>query len=318
MYKNIVAYRVDENFNMDLPDAEDGLQKCVFTPCGATQRVSEGWIPPRGEENGPLIESVQGEWIIKMCVESKILPGSVVNDAVEEKCAAIEKNEGRKPGKKERREIKDEIILTLLPQAFTKRDHINAWYSKKLSMLFIDAGSIAKCDKLVTMLVEGWNGFGVSLINTKSSPQACMSHWLMTQEAPEGFSIDRETELKAADESKSKIKYSQHALDIEEIHEHIKHGKLPVSLAMTYDDSMSFMLGDNLIIKKITPLEHLFENRTSDDDVFDADMFLMTSEIGKLFPALIEALGGEFQTGVGEAVSEAASKGSGEEEDPPF
>lgn len=46
----------------------------------------------------------------------------------------------------------------------------------------------------------------------------------MTQEPPHMFNADRETELKAADESKAVVRYARHPLDIDEVRQHIEHG----------------------------------------------------------------------------------------------
>ena len=121
MFKNMIVYRIAESWQGDLQQLEDALQKTVFEECGATQERSVGWVPPRGEPHGPLAESVAGQWVMRFMSESKMLPASVLNRKVNEKAEHIEKTEGRKPGKKEKKELKDEAKLDLLPMAFTKQ-----------------------------------------------------------------------------------------------------------------------------------------------------------------------------------------------------
>ena len=123
-----------------------------------------------------------------------------------------------------------------------------------------------------------------------------MAHWLSTKEAPAGFSVDRECELKACDESKAVVKYGRHALDIDEVSQHIAMGKVPTRLALTWADRVSFVLTDGLQLKKITFLESVFEgNRDSEADAFDADVAIATGEIRRLIPDLLETLGGIAQ-----------------------
>jgi DNA recombination-dependent growth factor C len=105
----------------------------------------------------------------------------------------------------------------------------------------MDAGSQAKADVLVTMLVKSFAGLSLILINTHMSPQSAMAVWLMSQEPPASFSVDRECELKAADESKSVVRYVRHALDTQEVKQHVEEGKLPTRLAMTWDGSIGLM-----------------------------------------------------------------------------
>ena len=302
MFKNSIIYRIAEGWEPNLQQLEDALQKTVFAACGATQERSVGWVTPRGEENGPLTESVAGQWIMRFMVESKDLPSSVLNRKVNEKAEHIEKTEGRKTGKKEKKELKDEAKLDLLPMAFTKQGSMWVWIDPQARTLVLDTSTQGRADEIVTLLVEGLPGFAVALLDTQTSPQAAMAHWLMTQEPPAGFSIDRECELKAADESKAVVRYARHALDIDEVRQHIEHGKKPTKLAMTWDDRVSFVLTEGLQIKKIALLDAVMDGQSKDDGGFDTDVSIATGELSRLIPDLIEALGGEGRTGLGDGL----------------
>ena len=122
-----------------------------------------------------------------------------------------------------------------------------------------------------------------------------MSDWLLSQEPPAGFSIDRECELKAADDSKAVVRYAHHALDIEEVQQHITHGKLPTRLALTWQGRVSFTLTGTLQIKKLSFVDGVLQDDATSikDDRFDADAAIATGEVRKLIADLLEALGGE-------------------------
>ncbi|RZJ58988.1 MAG: recombination-associated protein RdgC, partial [Acidovorax sp.] len=120
----------------------------------------------------------------------------------------------------------------------------------------------------------------------------------------------RECELKSASEEKSVVRYARHALDIEEVQAHIDAGKLPTKLAMTWDDRVSFMLTEGFQIKKVSFLDTVFEGTKADDGGFDTDVAIATGELVKLIPDLIEALGGEAESGVASAAQALASEGS--------
>jgi recombination associated protein RdgC len=126
-----------------------------------------------------------------------------------------------------------------------------------------------------------------------------MASWLSSQEPPALFSVDRECELKAGDDSKAVVRYSHHALDIEEVQQHVAAGKLPTRLAMTWQGRVSFVLTEALVLKKIGFVDGVFQDdgSTAKDDRFDADAAIATGEIRKLIPDLLEALGGELVIG---------------------
>jgi recombination associated protein RdgC len=186
--------------------------------------------------------------------------------------------------------------MDLLPMAFTKQGAMWVWLDPQARTLVLDTGSQARADRVVSMLVEGLPGFALALLDTQTSPQAAMAHWLNSQEAPAGFSVDRECELKSCDESKSVVRYGRHPLDIAEVQQHIQHGKLPTRVAMTWDDRVSFVLTAGLQLRKVAMLDAVMEGQSQDDGGFDADVAIATGELSKLIPDLIEALGGEGRT----------------------
>ena len=296
VFKNMIVYRVGPEWSATVAQIEESLDAGRFVECGSTQEKSIGWVEPRGEANGPLVESVGGQLILKLMIETRSLPGSVVTRRTKERVALIEATTGRKPGKKETRDIKDDIRLELLPLAFTKQTSIGIWIDPKARLLVIDAASQARTDDVVTMLVKSLDGLSLALLNTKVSPTAAMSDWLISQEAPAGFSVDRECELKAADESKAVVRYARHPLDNEEVRQHVQSGKLPTRLALTWDSRVSFVLTERLQIKKLAFLDVVFDGAsTGKDDGFDADTAIATGELRKLLPDLLEALGGEAE-----------------------
>ena len=137
-----------------------------------------------------------------------------------------------------------------------------------------------------------------------------MAHWLMTQEPPAGFTADRETELKSPDESKATVRYARHPLDIDQVREHIEHGKMPTKLAMTWDNRVSFVLTEGLQIKNIALLDAVMDGNSKDDGGFDTDVAIATGELSRLIPDLIEALGGEGRTGLGTLPASLAASAS--------
>ena len=296
-----MVYRMVSAWTMTQAQLEEALQPARFLACGASQEKSVGWIEPRGEEHGPLVEVVGGHWLLRQMVEVRSVPGAVVKRKVEEQVKQIETNTGRKPGRKEIRDLREDARMTLLPMAFTKQGSTNVWINPKARLLVLDTGTQARADELMTALVKAIDGLVVQLLDTRTSPAVAMAHWLESQEAPRGFSVDRECELKAPDESKAVVRYTRHALDTEEVRAHIAMGKLPTRLALTWNDRVSFVLTEALQIKKLAFLDVVLEGApvspTADakDSGFDTDAAIATGELSGLIPDLLEALGGEMQ-----------------------
>ncbi|MDM0046591.1 recombination-associated protein RdgC [Variovorax dokdonensis] len=310
LFKNVIVFCIDPSWNQDLAQAEEALGAHRFAPCGASQEKSTGWVPPRGQEHGPLIESIQGQWLLEFMIEAKSIPGSVVRRKVDERAAQIEATTGRRPGRKEQKEMKEQVTQELLPMAFSRYARVMVWVDRTQRRLVINASNLARADEVVSSLIEQLSGLGVSALHTAIEPASAMSGWLHTQEPPADFSIDRECELKATDDSKAAVRYAKHALDIDEVRAHIDAGKRPTRLAMTWDDRVSFELTEGLQLRKLVFLEgtdKAAEGGKPEDD-FDADAAIATGELGQLLPALIEALGGEQQIGGGGLPMEAPAR----------
>ena len=293
----MIIYRIAPHWQMDLLEVEAALAQWPFVECAATQERSWGWAPPRGQAHGLMAESVGGQWLLRFMVETKVLPGSVLARRVQDKAARIEQETGRKPGKRESRDLKEEAKLDLLPMAFTKQSAMWVWIDTEARFLVLDTSSQSRADEVASALIEALPGLALALLDTQTSAAAAMSQWLSTQEAPPGFRIDRECELKSADAEKAVVRYARHPLDIEEIQAHIAAGKLPTKLALSWDDRLSFLLTEGLQIKKLVFLDTASQG-TTDEGGFDADVALATGELCQFIPELIAALGGESERGV--------------------
>ncbi|MBC7992595.1 MAG: recombination-associated protein RdgC [Rhizobacter sp.] len=298
MFKNALLYRIGPWEPPTSAEIEARLDAGRFVECGASQQESIGWVEPRGEKNGVLMEGVGGQLILKLCIERKAVPSQVVKNTLEAQLDKVEADTGRRPKGKKAKELKEDIVHGLLPRAFPKRGTTLVWIDPRAKLVIVGAGSVKASDRIVSMLVELLGGgITLTLLQTELSPATAMAEWLKSREAPAGFTIDRECELKQPDSEKSLVRYARHTLDIEEVGEHIAQGKLPTSLAMTWNSRVSFVLNEAGTVKKIKLLDVALEGAGStgkDDNGFDTDVAIATGELSQLFPQLIDALGGEL------------------------
>ena len=335
MFKNVTIYRIAPGWEATLESMEAALDAVRFVPCSASQDKSVGWSEPRGEEHGPLVESVAGQRILKLTIETKAVPGSVVKEKAQEAADHIEATTGRKPGKKETKELREDALQALLPQAFPRRGSVWVWFDLQRGLLVTDASSQGKNDEVVTALVRVFDGLALTLLQTAMTPQTVMTQWLATTEPendwPEGFNVERECELKSADEEKSAVKFTRHHLLTDEVRKHLTEGKLPTRLALSWEGRIGFTLTESMQLKKLAFLEGVFDDRPNDDESgFDTDVALATGELNKLIPAVIAALGGEIEPGAQLPASTDAPSAKpakpkqeavtavGDDEDPPF
>ncbi|WP_300456241.1 recombination-associated protein RdgC [Accumulibacter sp.] len=292
-FRNLYLYRLPKDWAIGAPDLEECLARLTLPGCQATEARSVGWVAPR--DGGPLLHAVNQKWLLALGVEEKLLPASIVKRFVSDKAKAIEEAEGRRVGRKERREIQDEMTIELLPRAFIRRRTTFAWIDRINGWLVIDSASPAKAEEFVEHLRKSLDALPAKVLKVTQSPSAAMTVWLADGEAPVGFTLDQDLELRSAE--KATVRYVKHALDGDEIRQHVAAGKVVTRLAMTWNDRISFLLDDNLQIKRLAFLDLLKEQADgqseNEDERFDIDFTLMAGEVAQLLDDLLAALGGE-------------------------
>lgn len=297
-FRNLQLYRLPVRWDMRIDQLEDQLARRRFMPCGSQDPESRGWLPPVAD--GPLVHAVGGQWLIALGIEHRLLPSSVVKQEAEERAARIELEQGFKPGRKQMKDLRDEVTREFMPRAFTRRTKVYAWIDPQDGWLAVDVASVSRAEDILEALRQSLDAFPLTLVRTETSPVAAMSDWLAGGDVPGNFTIDMDCELKSVTEDKAAVRYVRHSLDGDEIKTHLQEGKLPTKLALTWNDRVSFLLTDKGEIKRLQFLDVVQEEASagSEDaaELFDAHFALMTGELRQLIPAVIGILGGELAT----------------------
>ena len=293
-FKNLQIYRLPANWPMTADELETVLAPQAFVACSSADAATQGWVPPR--PNGGLVYRSNKQMLLQLCTEKKLLPTSVVNQVSKIRAQELEEQQGFKPGKKQMRELKENVYDELLPRAFAIQGNTKVWIDPVNGWLVVDAAAPGKADEIIKLLLKAIDKLPVAGLAVASSPVAEMTNWLATDEAPANFTIDQDTELRASGESKAAVRFVKHTLEPEDVRRHIAAGKQCTRLAMTWADRISFVLTESLAVKGIKPLDVLKESDAStanDDERFETDFALMTGELNKLMIDLVAALGGE-------------------------
>lgn len=294
-FKNLQLYRLPAPWDMTAARLDELLAPHAFTPGSGLDLQTQGWVPPRPD--GTLVHSVNGQYLIALRTEKKLLPAAVVNQVTKARAAEIEEQQGYKPGRKQLREIKEEVTDTLLPRAFSIQRDTRAWIDPKNGLLAVDAAASAKADELLGLLNKSVDRLPLANLHVQSSPAGAMTAWLVAGEAPGGFTIDQDTELRSTGEGKATVRYVRHSIEADDVRRHIDAGKQCTRLALTWADKISFVLTESLAIKRVTPLDVLKENADAggqnDEERFDGDFALMSGELARMIADVVDALGGE-------------------------
>lgn len=296
-FKNLQIYRLTAPWTLSSEQLEASLAPLTFVPGSSLEMQTQGWVSPRG--NGVLVHVVNRQLLLQLTTEKKLLPSSVINQVTKARALELEEQQGFKPGRKQMKELKEQVAEELLPRAFSIQRSTRVWIDPVNGWMAVDAASPAKADEVFKLLLKSLDTLPFASLRTERSPLSAMTDWLAADEAPAGFTVDQDTELRATGEGKATVRYVRHTLEAEDVRRHIAAGKQCTRLALTWNDRVSFVLTESLAIKRIAPLDVLKENTDAglqnEDERFDTDFALMTGELAKLLADLVQALGGEEQ-----------------------
>lgn len=294
-FKNLTIFRLAKAYAITADKLHTFLSRIQLTACASNEMQSQGWASPR--DNDQLVHSVNGQFLIRLMQEKKLLPSSVINQVTAARALELEEQQGFYPGRKAMKDLKERVTDELLPRAFSVRSAIDVWLDPVNGWMVINTSSATKADDVIKLLLKCVDTLPLESLRVRIAPQTAMTAWLAVNEAPQGFTIDQDTKLTAVTEDKATVRYTHHTLDHDDIQHHIARGKQCKELAVTWNDSISFVLTDNLTIKRVRPLDILDEEKekgANEEERFDADFAMMTYELATMLNDVVYALGGEM------------------------
>lgn len=288
-FRNLVLFRFPVTLNFD--DLEAHLTECQLKPVGPLELASRGFVSPFGRDS-EVFAAKQGDAIwLTVGGEDKILPSSVVNDLLSKKLAEIEQKEGRKPGGRTRKRIKDELVTELLPRAFVKPGRADGLIDLGHGVIAIDTSSRKVGENVVSEIRRAMGSFPALPLNAEIAPRSILTGWVAGEPLPEGLSLGDECELRDPTDEGGVVKVQHMELQGDEVSKNLEAGKQVTRLALTLDDHISFVIGEDLVIRKFKLLDGAVEQleSTERDDLraeLDARFALMAGEFRRLFSVL--------------------------------
>ncbi|MCX7153989.1 MAG: recombination-associated protein RdgC [Proteobacteria bacterium] len=295
--KNLIVYRLPAKWSVTADALEKALALKPLQPCGSFEMESRGWLPPQAE--GGYLYTQGKQWLLALGVEQKLLPATVIRQRTQDKAAEVARQQAHPVGRKQMLEIRDQVTNELMPRALSRRRITWCWIDAANGWLVVDAAADTKAEQFLENLRRAVDDLPLKRLDTQRSPGASMTQWLSAGKAPKAFSIDQDLELSAANESRAVVRYVRHSLDGKDIRDHIAGGKVATRLGMTWKDRISFVLTDQMQIKRVTFLDILKQESGSDaavadeNEQFDIDFALMAGELSLFLADLTAALGGE-------------------------
>lgn len=292
-FRNLTLFRFPTS--LDVSDLESRLATCALKPVGPLDLSSRGFVPPFGRDAEALSHRIGDALWLSVGSEEKLLPGAVVNDLLQKKLAELEQKEGRRPGGRTRKRLKEDLVHELLPRAFVRPGRTDALLDLEHGLCVIDTSSRKSGENVVSEIRHALGSFPALPLNAEVAPRAVLTGWIAGEPLPDGLSLGDECELKDAADKGAVVKCQRQELQSDEIGRHLEAGKQVTRLALTLDDHVSFVLGEDLVVRKFKLLDGAVDQleSTERDDLhaeLDARFALMSGEVKRLFSVLEPAL----------------------------
>ncbi|KAB7773215.1 MULTISPECIES: recombination-associated protein RdgC [Xanthomonas] len=293
-FRNLTLFRFPTT--LDFSEVETLLPEALLKSVGPLEMSSRGFISPFGRDEQEALSHRIADFLwLTVGGEDKILPGSVVNDLLARKVAEIEEKEGRRPGGRARKRLKDDLIHELLPRAFVKSSRTDAMLDLQHGYVAVDTSSRKTGENVMSEIRGLLGSFPALPLNAEVAPRSILTGWIAGEPLPEGLSLGEECEMKDPIEGGAVVKCQHQELRCDEIDKHLEAGKQVTKLALVLDDHVSFVLGDDLVIRKLKFLDGALDQleHADQDGVraeLDARFALMSAEVRRLFLLLEAAL----------------------------
>lgn len=291
--KNITPFIFQQpNLMPSAEKVQEKLQTLPAAPVLGLDWFTEGFTPPMPFSND--LAFVTDETISGCLKRSeRVLPSSVIKAEVDERVAAIQENENRSVGKKERAEIKEQVTDDLLPKAFIRESR--SFFLSNQSFFFVYESSPKKAENIVSKVREALGGLAVQYIKTQQSAQSAMTSWLLNGSMNDNFEFGDYALLQGADKHE-KIKIMGKNVTNDDVLAHIKSGFQVRELGLIWREQIAFTLSENFVLKGIHFLDVLQEKASNQGDdaasLMTAQQLIASANLSELMNELIDLCGG--------------------------
>lgn len=294
LFKNISVMRQSSGFTWGGEAYESLLSDFRLRSPGPLELETRGFLSPFSRHDAALSHTSSGATLFCLGQESRMLPASVLRDAVDARIAEHEATTGRKPGKRLRNDFREAALGELLPRAFIKRTRTGAYFDATNGLLIVDSASDKHAEAVTTAIREALGSFPARPLATEASLTLLMSEWLISGSLPDGFEFGDEVELKDPSDTASVVRGRHRDLTAEEIIEHARCGNQVTQLGLIFDGRIGFVLDARMKLRKVSFLDVVADKLDTDgtdpDQILDAEFALMSLELRRLFARLDEIL----------------------------
>ncbi|MFM2589436.1 recombination-associated protein RdgC [Vibrio sp. TBV020] len=291
--KNLLVYKAREGFLITETDLKNKLCDFAFVECGPQDKAKMGWTPPFGI--GGVYHSHGGQnFLLKYCKQERKVNSKAFKKLFDDSVDSIEASEGRPLNKKEKDNIKDDLLIDILPTTLPQDEYIHVFIIESGQFIAIDASSTGKAETVIALLRKSLGSLPVVPLTGERPADMVITDWIRSGQTPDGICLGDSAKLQSVLEDGPKIGIKQAELTSDEVLTHIDHNAMVKEVGIDFQDRIAFSLTDDLELKK---LKFSDEIKDQNDDIpredklarFDADLSLVFGEVKSVIEFLTQS-----------------------------
>jgi recombination associated protein RdgC len=300
IFTNAHIFTFIKPFTLNATELNEFISTLKFAPLMSTEFSHFGFVSPiKGGLN--LVHEANGNLLVCARKEKKAIPPKALKRLVEDRVEELNLTQAFSVNKKQRAEIKEDIEIELLPNVISSIEDTYAYINAESNTIVINTSSRGKAEDVLALLRKAIGTLPVTSVSTEKEPSEVMTSWvadLFGPEAPLGgcignrFSFGLEAHFSGLGDDVATAIVKNQEMYSPEVNVHLDAEQYITKLALNYVKSMSFMLHDDLSIKRIK-FEGIFEEENYDDDAakFDGEYILMAGELNNMITDLHSEFG---------------------------
>jgi len=290
-FRNLTLFRFAENLPRSLKKLPSALDEHRLRPCGPMELATRGFVSPFGRDSEEMTHQIGAFILTTIGGEDRLLPSVVVNEELAARMAKIAAKASRRVGAKERKQLKEDVISELLPRAFIRPSRLSAYLDAEEGWLVIDTASRKAAEEAVDQFRTALGRFPAVPAAPENSPRTVMTEWLIHGKLPKGLALADECELRDPAEAGAVVRCRRQDLESDEVREHLKSGKQVFQLGLVFDERVGFVLGEDLVVRKLRFLDQILDSLDEDamesaKAEIDARFALMSLELRRLLDSM--------------------------------
>lgn len=288
-FTNAIVYRFKGTPNYEQAEFDAALAQDAARGCGEQEMSTYGWVNALGKYGNTLAHFEDGKILVKARRQERVLPPAVLNEMLQNKVDTIQQEENRTVSKRERDDIKENLLCTLLPQAFVKNSYEYALIDTKAELIIVNASSFKKAEEILALLRKSLGTLPVVPAFANADIAQTLTKHLRDQCPLDGFGFGGDATFTDSCEKSSEVSLKDQELNTAEVLA-LLNDSLVTKLALK-SEKLRFSLSNSGIISQIKYSDIIKETNADmpNEDMalkLSADFILVASELVSLISAL--------------------------------